>query len=45
MKVKLVFRVKFLVNNGYLNPFTKHPTEQSHKLIADHISTHIEKVM
>ena len=38
-------RVKFLVNNGYLNPFTKHPTEQGHKLIADHISTHIEKVI
>jgi hypothetical protein len=38
-------RVEFLVDRGYLNPISKHPTKQGHELIADLVSTYIEKII
>jgi hypothetical protein len=38
-------RVKFLVDQGYLNPISKHPTKQGHALIADIIGKQLERIM
>lgn len=38
-------RVKHLVDEGFLNPISTHPTEQGHKLIAEIIEPHLEKLL
>jgi len=38
-------RVDFLVNQGILNPISKHPTQQGHAQIADMLAEHIEAIL
>lgn len=38
-------RVKFLVDRGFLNPISTHPTKQGHALIADIIDKQLERIM
>jgi hypothetical protein len=38
-------RVKFLVDRGFLNPISKHPTKQGHEMIADIIDKQLERIM
>jgi hypothetical protein len=38
-------RVRFLVEKGYLNPISKHPTKKGHEMIADIIDKELEKII
>ena len=38
-------RVQFLIDRGFLNPISTHPTKQGHALIADIIDKQLERIM
>ena len=38
-------RVEYLVNNGILNPFSHHPTQQGHEQLADMLSSSLESIL